>query len=88
MGVQSVVHMCELLESGHLAAAALDTIDGEYFPGFAEQWKQHPVAKFAREHDNLLLTPHIGGSTLDAWSETERRVILKAADKLGLTVKT
>ena len=79
--------LLELLESGHLAAAALDTIDGEYFPGFAEQWKRHPVAKFAREHDNLLLTPHIGGSTLDAWSETERRVILKAADKLGLTVK-
>lgn len=73
-----------LLESGHLAAAALDTIDGEYFPEFGDGWKTHPVAEYARTHDNLLLTPHIGGSTHDAWFETERRVIHKVCEKLGL----
>lgn len=76
-----------LMESGHIAAAALDTIDGEYFPGFGEGWKNHPVAEYARTHDNLLLTPHIGGSTFDAWLETERRVIRKVCDKLGLNIE-
>jgi phosphoglycerate dehydrogenase-like enzyme len=32
----------------------------------------------ARTHQNLLLTPHIGGSTVDAWRETQRRVIDRA----------
>lgn len=76
--------LLDLMNSGHIAAAALDTIDGEYFPDFHGQWHDHPVALHARSHDNLILTPHIGGSTIDAWTETERRVILKACEKLGL----
>jgi D-3-phosphoglycerate dehydrogenase len=76
--------MLDLMESGHLAGAALDTIDGEYDPGFAEALGQSRLLEYARTHDNLILTPHIGGSTLDAWFETERRVILKAGAALGL----
>ena len=33
------------------------------------------VVRYAQAHDNLLITPHIGGSTRDAWRETQRRVI-------------
>ena len=66
------------LRSGHLAGAALDVLDGEFSPSF--QPKDHPVVRYAREHANLILTPHIGGSTRDAWSLTQERTIRKALD--------
>lgn len=78
--------LLDLLESGHLAGAALDTIDGEYDPGFPEVFARSRLLAYARSHDNLILTPHIGGSTVDAWGETERRVLLMAACALGLPV--
>jgi D-3-phosphoglycerate dehydrogenase len=77
--------LLDLLESGHLWAAALDTIEGEYRPGFEQRLRTSRLLAYARAHDNLLLTPHIGGSTVDAWSETERRVIVKCCAALGLS---
>ena len=76
--------MLDLMDFGHIAAAALDTIDGEYHPDFQAGFRGSRVASQARLRDNLVLTPHIGGSTLDAWFETERFVIEKAARALGL----
>lgn len=67
--------LLQALESGHLAGAALDTLDGEHLPGFAEKLAGHPLLTYARSHDNLLLTPHYGGSTRDAWEKTEKRII-------------
>ena len=63
------------LQSGHLAGAALDVCEGEFVPGFAERFPSHPVLTYARTHDNLILTPHIGGSTIDAWRLTEAHAI-------------
>lgn len=76
--------LLDLLESGHLWAAALDTIDGEYELDFMDRFADSRLAKYARAHDNLILTPHIGGSTVDAWLETEARVITKAAAVFGI----
>lgn len=70
--------LLDLLENGSLAAAALDTIDGEYNPDFEAGFGNSRLVKYAQTHDNLVLTPHIGGSTYDAWFETERYVIDKA----------
>lgn len=78
--------LLDLLESGHIHAAALDTVDGEYDPEFAVSFGASRLAVYARNHDNLVLTPHIGGSTIDAWSETQRFVIAKAARALGIDV--
>ena len=75
--------LLDRLESGRLRCAALDVIDGEYEPGFAEEFRHSRLARYARDHDNLLLTPHIGGSTVDAWTETQRRVIEKTARVLA-----
>jgi D-3-phosphoglycerate dehydrogenase len=61
------------LERGHLAGAALDTLVGEHQPGFSPV--EHPLVRFARTHDTLLLAPHYGGSTRDAWQRTERRIV-------------
>ncbi len=76
--------LLDLLETGHVAAAALDTVDGEYDPEFSRTFRDSRLAQEARRRDNLIITPHIGGSTLDAWYETERFVIEKAARALGL----
>lgn len=63
------------LKSGRLAGAALDVFENEYSPDFAGQFVTHPVLQYARNHNNLILTPHIGGSTVDAWSLTEAHAI-------------
>ncbi|MFP6718008.1 MAG: NAD(P)-dependent oxidoreductase, partial [Alphaproteobacteria bacterium] len=76
--------LLDLMENGHIIAAALDTIDGEYEVGFEANLVKSRLLSYARTHDNLILTPHIGGSTLDAWKETQRRVLEKAAAMLSL----
>lgn len=78
--------LLDLMEASHIAAAALDTVAGEYAPDFFKSFGSSRVARYARTHDNLIVTPHIGGSTVDAWCETERFVIEKACWALGVTV--
>lgn len=68
--------LLDVLKKKKIAGAALDVLDGEFLPGFNAS--QHPLVKYAKNYDNLIITPHIGGSTVDAWYETERRVINKA----------
>jgi D-3-phosphoglycerate dehydrogenase len=48
------------LRDGRIAAAGLDVLTGE--PEIA----QHPLVEYAREHENLIITPHIGGFSPDA----------------------
>jgi len=73
----------ELLESGHLAGAAFDVFDDEFSPGFIERFGNHRMLAYARTHENLLLTPHIGGSTIDAWRLTEGHAIDMALEYLN-----
>lgn len=72
----------QALESGRLAGAAVDVFAGEFAPDFEATFRQHPLWRYAQEHDNLIITPHIGGSTLDAWGETERHMIRRILDIL------
>ena len=76
--------LLDLLETGHIFAAALDTVDHEYEVDFESTLEKSRLLGYARSHDNLILTPHIGGSTRDAWKETQRQVLKKAAMALGL----
>lgn len=48
------------LKDGRLAAAGLDVLNGE--PDIAD----HPLVEYSRAHDNLIITPHIGGFSPDA----------------------
>ena len=52
--------LLEALQSGRLRAAGLDVLTGE--PDIAE----HPLRRYAAEHPNLIITPHIGGFSPDA----------------------
>lgn len=74
--------LLNVLQSGRLAGAALDVFDGEFAPDFAERFSGHPLLQYAREHDNLIITPHIGGSTIDAWRLTEAHAIEMALNHL------
>lgn len=49
------------LESQKIAGAALDVIDGEWLN--REQLLKHNLVNYAQHSNNLLIVPHIGGST-------------------------
>ncbi len=56
--------LLEALRSGRLRGAALDVLCGEHWntPTDQKAWMEaNPLVAYARENDNLLLTPHIGG---------------------------
>lgn len=74
--------LLEALESGHLGGVALDVLAGEYRSDFKSKLKDSPLVKYARMHDNLILTPHYGGATVDAWIKTQKRTIELIADCL------
>jgi D-3-phosphoglycerate dehydrogenase / 2-oxoglutarate reductase len=59
--------LLDALRSGHLAGAALDVLSGESSNGMGS----HPLVEYARSHDNLLVTPHIGGCTAESTEATE-----------------
>ncbi len=65
--------LCRALESGHLSGAAIDVYPDE--PGS----KGEPFASPLLAHDNVLLTPHIGGSTLEAQESIGGDVAAKLA---------
>ena len=65
--------LVDLLEDGKLWGAALDTVDGEYSSNFIHDFINSRVLNYANKNDNLILTPHIAGSTVDAWCETEKK---------------
>ena len=53
------------LQNGHLAGAALDVIENEH------AHHDSPLIAYARQHNNLIITPHIGGNTLESFEKTE-----------------
>lgn len=60
--------LLEALRTGHLAGAALDVLRDER----AEGMEASELVRFAREHGNLIVTPHIGGATVESMERTER----------------
>lgn len=72
--------LLDLLESGHIGAAALDVLADELR---FEDLKQHPLIKYASQNQNLLITPHIGGATRDSWEKTEIFIAKKLSSYLS-----
>jgi D-3-phosphoglycerate dehydrogenase len=68
--------LLEFLISGHLRGAAIDVLDGD------SNWSAavpegHPLVEYARTHDNLIITPHIGGYALESIEGTRAFVTKK-----------
>lgn len=70
----------EGLESGRLAGAALDVLCAE---ADLDGRPDHPLIAYARTHDNLLITPHIGGVTDESMAKTEVFMAAKLRDFLA-----
>ncbi len=66
--------LVEALRGGRLRAAGLDGVDGEW----GDELASHPVLAYARDNENLVITPHIGGATV----ESRARTLAFMADKL------
>lgn len=70
----------EALESGHLGGAGVDVIHGEWDSNLAE----HPLVQYARTHENLVISPHTGGLTIEA----QRMTMTHTAQKLARFLET
>lgn len=57
------------LKTGHLGGAALDVLCVEYDSSASEIAER--LRAYARNNENLLITPHIGGATFDSMHKTE-----------------
>jgi D-3-phosphoglycerate dehydrogenase len=73
-------HLISMLEADELDGVALDVLPDEFEPGFSPMYSS--MCEYARTSDNLILTPHIGGSTTSAWSATENAVILDLINRI------
>ncbi len=74
------------LESGHLAGAALDVLRGD------SSWQGrspegHPLVAYARCHDNLLLSPHVGGYGAGSILATRQFLVEKFLDAVARRAK-
>jgi len=68
--------LTDALESGHLSGAALDVLDTEGEPQ-GDWLRSRRLWAYARNHTNLLLTPHLGGACIDSMHETESFLVQK-----------
>ncbi len=59
--------LLDALARGNLAGAAVDVVCDEDSSGMGN----HPLVAYAREHDNLMITPHISGCTTESMEKTE-----------------
>ena len=57
--------LVQALKSGKLAGVATDVLHGEPEVKKSELWK------YAQTHNNVLITPHIGGNTKESFLKTE-----------------
>lgn len=77
-GIVDDAALLDALQTGRIAGAALDVIDGE--PNIAAD---HPLLGYARTHENLLIVPHIGGNTVESFVKTETFLARKVVETLG-----
>ncbi len=71
--------LLKALMSGTLAGAALDVMEGENERG--EHLKNNALLEYAKAHDNLIFTPHIGGAARESMWLTEE-AIAKEVEKV------
>jgi len=70
--------LAEALESGQLFGVAVDVLQGEEHGGGSSS----PLLASARAGRNILITPHIGGATLESIAGTETALIKRFLEVL------
>ena len=66
------------LESKIVAGYAADVLSGEV--EFKKDASGHPLVKYAKIHDNIIITPHIGGYTVESRAMTDVIIAKKVHD--------
>ena len=61
------------LQDGVIGGAGLDVITGEINGEISES----PIVQYAKEHNNVIITPHIGGATFDEMRVVEEFITKK-----------
>jgi D-3-phosphoglycerate dehydrogenase / 2-oxoglutarate reductase len=70
--------LLDALNSGRICGAALDVLAGESVAGMGRR----PLIEHARTHPNLIVTPHLGGCTLESMHKTEMFLARKLREHL------
>jgi D-3-phosphoglycerate dehydrogenase len=70
--------LLESLQTGRLRGAAVDVLSDERSTGMSS----HPLVQYARQHENLIVTPHVGGCTTESMEKTELHMARKLCDAL------
>jgi D-3-phosphoglycerate dehydrogenase len=65
--------LLKALREGWIAGAALDVLVGEPLVN-------RELVAYAREHDNLIITPHLAGNTSESRLKTQLRLVSKIRD--------
>ncbi|RJQ36773.1 3-phosphoglycerate dehydrogenase [Candidatus Parcubacteria bacterium] len=73
--------LLEALQKKWIAGAALDVLANEDPKG--GHVKNHPLVRYARNHRNLIIVPHLGGATFESMAKTEDFI----AQKIVRTLK-
>lgn len=66
----------DALNSGKVGAAGLDVIVGEW----RDDLENHPLIAYAREHENLVIVPHLGGTCYESQRASSDFVAQKTAE--------
>lgn len=64
--------LLDALKKKKIAGAAVDTLAGETPDG--SHLKIHPLVRYARDHENLIIVPHLGGATHEATERTQEEI--------------
>jgi len=70
------------LKSKTIAGYAADVLAGE--TEFGNDASDHPLVTYAKEHENVIITPHIGGYTAESRAATDIIIAHKVAEHLGV----
>lgn len=71
--------LLQSLVNGRISGAALDVLSGENSSGMSA----HPLVQYARTHESLLITPHVGGCTSESMQATEEFLAEKVVAALA-----
>lgn len=71
--------LLEALSAGRIGGAGFDIIDGEW----DDDVSQNRLVEYAGQHDNLVVTPHIGGATYESINGARIFMARKVAEYLA-----
>lgn len=77
-GVLDDAALIEALDSGRVSAAGLDVLSSETAAGMGN----HPLVRYAQTHDNVFITPHSAGSSVDGQARTFAHAARRLANYL------